>query len=74
MPTAAALMIKEGVNQTQDNQGFYNSLQAAFTLHELNHAHWAVLSQGESIIQTAELGGPGWQHAGPVQPADAHRP
>jgi enoyl-CoA hydratase len=74
MPTAAALMIKEGVNQTQDNQGFYNSLQAAFTLHELNHAHWAVLSQGESIIQTAELGGPGWQQAGPVQPADAHRP
>jgi enoyl-CoA hydratase len=43
MPTAAALMIKEGVNQTQDNQGFYNSLQAAFTLHELNHAHWAVI-------------------------------
>jgi enoyl-CoA hydratase len=74
MPTAAALMIKEGVNQTQDNQGFYNSLQAAFTLHELNHAHWAVLSQGESIIQTAELGGPGWQQAGAVQPADAHRP
>jgi enoyl-CoA hydratase len=74
MPTAAALMIKEGVNQTQDNQGFYNSLQAAFTLHELNHAHWAVLSQGESIIQTAELGGPGWQQAGPVQPADARRP
>jgi enoyl-CoA hydratase len=74
MPTAAALMIKEGVNQTQDNQGFYNSLQAAFTLHELNHAHWAVLSQGESIIQTAELGGPGWQQAGPVQPADPRRP
>jgi enoyl-CoA hydratase len=74
MPTAAALMIKEGVNQTQDNQGFYNSLQAAFTLHELNHAHWAVLSQGESIIQTAELGGPGWQQAHAVQPADAHRP
>jgi enoyl-CoA hydratase len=74
MPTAAALMIKEGVNQTQDNQGFYNSLQAAFTLHELNHAHWAVLSQGESIIQTAELGGPGWQQAPPVQPADARRP
>ena len=74
MPTAAALMIKEGVNQTQDNQGFYNSLQAAFTLHELNHAHWAVLSQGQSIIQTAELGGPGWQQAGPVQPADVRRP
>jgi enoyl-CoA hydratase len=73
-PTVAALLVKEAVNQTQDNQGFYNSLQAAFTLHELNHAHWGVLSRGESIIQTAELGGPGWQQAPPVQPADARRP
>ena len=74
LPTAAALMIKEAVNQTQDNQGFYNSLQAAFTLHELNHAHWAVLSQGASLVQTAELGGPGWQQARPVQPRDPSRP
>ena len=36
-----ALMIKESVNQTQDNQGFYNSLNACFTIHQLNHAHWA---------------------------------
>ena len=43
IPTMAALLIKESVNQTQDNQGFYNSLQACFTLHELNHAHWAVV-------------------------------
>jgi enoyl-CoA hydratase len=43
IPTMAALLIKESVNQTQDNQGFYNSLQACFTLHELNHSHWAVL-------------------------------
>jgi enoyl-CoA hydratase len=74
LPTAAALMIKEAVNQTQDNQGFYNSLQAAFTLHELNHAHWAVLSQGARLVQTAELGGPGWQHARPVRPVDPSRP
>jgi enoyl-CoA hydratase len=43
IPTMAALLIKESVNQTQDNQGFYNSLQACFTMHELNHAHWAVV-------------------------------
>ncbi len=72
--TATALLIKESVNQTQDNQGFYNALQAAFTLHELNHAHWAVASQGASIIQTPELGGPGWNQARPIQPLDAHRP
>ena len=43
IPTMAALLVKESVNQTQDNQGFYNSLQACFTMHELNHAHWAVV-------------------------------
>ena len=36
-----ALLIKESVNQTVDNMGFYNALNACFTLHELNHAHWA---------------------------------
>jgi enoyl-CoA hydratase len=74
LPTVAALLIKEAVNQTQDNQGFYNSLQAAFTLHELNHAHWGVLSGGASIIQTPELGGPGWAQARPVEPIDGRRP
>src|SRR6266571_3960526 len=41
LPTMTALLIKESVNQTVDNMGFYNSLKACFTLHELNHAHWA---------------------------------
>ena len=43
IPTMAALLIKESVNQTMDNQGFYNSLQSCFTMHELNHADWAVV-------------------------------
>ena len=46
VPTMAALMIKESVNQTMDSQGFYNSLQASFTLHQLNHAHWAHVHAG----------------------------
>jgi enoyl-CoA hydratase len=58
MPSAAALMIKEAVNQTQDNQGFYNSLQAAFTLHTLNHAQWNILTGGKAQVQTPELGAP----------------
>jgi enoyl-CoA hydratase len=41
VPTMAALMIKESVNQTVDQMGFYNALNACFTIHELNHAHWA---------------------------------
>lgn len=43
VPTVAALLIKESVNQTVDNMGFHNALNACFTLHELNHAHWAQL-------------------------------
>src|ERR1700676_2910727 len=39
MPTMAALLIKESVNQSVDNMGFYNSLNACFTMHELNHSH-----------------------------------
>jgi len=41
LPTMTALLIKESVNQAVDNMGFYNALQAAFTIHQLNHAHWA---------------------------------
>ena len=41
LPTMTALLIKESVNQTVDNMGFYNALNACFTLHELNHSHWA---------------------------------
>ncbi|WP_370615326.1 enoyl-CoA hydratase [Mumia sp. Pv 4-285] len=52
--SAAALMIKESVNQTQDNQGFYNSLQSAFTLHQLNHARWAVETNGELLVRPPE--------------------
>ena len=41
VPTMAALLIKESVNQSVDQMGFYNALNACFTMHELNHAHWA---------------------------------
>ena len=46
VPTMAALLIKESVNQTQDNQGFYNSLNACFTMHQLNHGHWVQVHGG----------------------------
>ena len=41
LPTMTSLLIKESVNQSVDNMGFYNALQACFTLHQLNHSHWA---------------------------------
>jgi len=67
-PTMTALLIKEAVNQTVDNMGFYNALNACFTLHELNHSHWAWLSKGEWAVGTPEAGVPSWRDAPPVQP------
>ena len=46
VPTVTALLIKESVNQTLDNMGFYNALNACFSLHQLNHSHWAEVNEG----------------------------
>jgi enoyl-CoA hydratase len=56
VPTMTSLLIKESVNQTVDNQGFYNALNACFSLHELNHAFWAEETGGEQISGTPEYG------------------
>jgi enoyl-CoA hydratase len=64
LPTMAALLIKESVNQTVDNMGFFNALNACFSLHQLNHSHWAELSNGRTILGTAEFGVPDWRKAG----------
>ncbi|KAB7760416.1 MULTISPECIES: enoyl-CoA hydratase [Mycobacteriaceae] len=66
VPTMAALLIKESVNQTQDNMGFYNSLNACFTLHELNHSHWAQVHDNGFPVGLEEDGLPNWRTAPPV--------
>lgn len=68
-PTMAALLIKEAVNQTVDNMGFYNSLNACFTLHELNHAHWAWVHQGGYPVAQEQDGIPHFKDAPPIVPA-----
>jgi enoyl-CoA hydratase len=68
-PTMAALLIKESVNQTVDNQGFYNSLNACFTLHELNHSHWAQVHENGYPVALEEDGIPNWKQAPPIVPA-----
>lgn len=65
-PTVAALLIKESVNQSVDNMGFTNALQACFTLHQLNHSHWAWLTKGERAVAQAEDGVIDWRNAPPV--------
>jgi enoyl-CoA hydratase len=66
VPTMAALLIKESVNQTQDNQGFYNSLNACFTLHQLNHSHWVGVHGGGFPVANEADGVPSWREAPPV--------
>jgi enoyl-CoA hydratase len=69
LPTVTSLLIKESVNQTVDNMGFYNALNACFTLHELNHAHWAEVHEDGFSVGRAEDGLDDWRAAPPVLPA-----
>lgn len=69
VPSMASLLIKESVNQSVDNMGFYNALQACFTVHQLNHSHWAEVHGPGVWAATAEDGVPPWQEAPPVVPA-----
>lgn len=70
LPTMTALMIKESVNQTVDNQGFYNALNACFTLHELNHSHWAQVHDNKFPAALEEDGIPNWKTAPPIVPSE----
>jgi enoyl-CoA hydratase len=72
LPTMTALMIKESVNQTVDNQGFYNSLQACFTLHQLNHSHWAEIHEDKFPAAQPQDGIPSWKEAPAIVPAEKH--
>ena len=56
LPTMAALLAKESVNQSVDNMGFQNALKACLTLHELNHAHWAWVHEDRYPVGKAEDG------------------
>ncbi len=57
-PSMAALMIKEAVNQTSDIMGFSNALNACFSLHQLNHSHWAQINDDKMAIAKPEHGVP----------------
>jgi enoyl-CoA hydratase len=66
LPTMSALLIKEAVNQSVDNMGFYNALNAAFTLHQLNHSHWAQVNEDGWPVAKEDSGIPNWRDAPPV--------
>jgi enoyl-CoA hydratase len=74
LPLATALMIKETVNQTQDIQGYTNALKASFSIHQMNHAHWAESGQMRpAAIAPRGQVRPGVQGVGyePLRPFDA---
>lgn len=69
LPSVTSLLVKESVNQSVDNMGFYNALQACFTLHQANHSHWAEIHDDKLPLALPEDGITNWQAAGPVVPA-----
>ena len=69
LPTMTALLIKEAVNQTVDNMGFHNALQACFTLHQLNHSHWAEVREDRYPVGDEAHGIVNWRDAPPIVPA-----
>src|SRR5579863_5921952 len=72
--TMAALLIKESVNQSVDNMGFYNALNACFTIHELNHSHWAQIHESKYPVAEPADGIPDWRTAPPVLPMVKDQP
>ena len=72
VPTMTALLIKEAVNQSVDNMGFHNALQACFSLHQLNHSHWAEVNEDHAPVAKPNSPGssiPDWKSAPPIRPA-----
>jgi enoyl-CoA hydratase len=50
--------------------GFYNALNACFTIHELNHAHWAWVHHDDLPAgRPGDEGITDWRSASPIRPA-----
>jgi enoyl-CoA hydratase len=69
LPTMTSLLIKEAVNQSVDHMGFYNALNSCFTLHQLNHSHWAQVNEDKFPVAKEDSGIPNWKDAPPIVPA-----
>jgi enoyl-CoA hydratase len=70
VPTVASLLIKEAVNQSVDIMGFTNALNASFSLHQINHAHWMFVNASNAPVGTPEYGVQSWRDAPPIVPAE----
>jgi enoyl-CoA hydratase len=54
--------------------GFTNALNACFTMHQLNHSHWATITNGQKWVAQPEHGVADWRSAPPVQQATKFDP
>jgi enoyl-CoA hydratase len=46
--------------------GFYNALNACFSLHQMNHSHWAEVHDDKYPVAKPEDGVPAWNNAPPL--------
>jgi enoyl-CoA hydratase len=69
LPTVTSLLIKESVNQAVDAMGFTTALSGAFTLHQLNHAHWRELHDDGYPVAKPGQSIDDWRTVGPPRPA-----
>jgi enoyl-CoA hydratase len=58
IPSVTLMLIKEACNETQDIQGFTNSLKSAFNLHHLMQQHWAELNEDHRVSAPPSTGIP----------------
>jgi enoyl-CoA hydratase len=66
LPSVTSLLIKESVNQSVDAMGFSAALNACFSIHQLNAAHWSAL-HGDRVAALPEDGIPVLSDAPPVK-------
>lgn len=69
LPSITSLLVKESVNQAVDAMGFTTALSGAFSLHQLNHAHWRVLNDDGYPVAKPGENIDDWRQAGPPRPA-----
>lgn len=74
VPTVTSLLVKESVNQAVDQQGFSTALASGFSLHSMNHAHWAEINADHLPLGTPEHGLPDWRTAQRPRPARKDAP
>lgn len=73
LPTVTALLIKEAVNQSQDAMGFQSALRSAFMIHQLNHSHWAEVTNGDRISAPPGVSVHSWSDAPDLQRSRTER-